>query len=105
MKAAEVAEALRDVYDPELGIDIVSLGLVYAIHTGEGIDIEITTTTAACPMGAALLEMAEAVLRQRFPGHRVSAEAVFDPAWDAEMLTGEARSWLGLPERVDYNEN
>ena len=99
MKAAEVAEALREVYDPELGIDIVSLGLVYGIHTDDGIKIEMTTTTAACPMGAALLEMAEVVVRQRFPGAQVSAEAVFDPSWDAEMLTDDARSDLGLPQR------
>ena len=99
MKTAEVAEALRDVYDPELGINIVSLGLVYGINTDDGIGVEITTTTAACPMGAALLGMAEAVLRQRFPGRRVRAEAVFDPAWDVEMLADDARSALGLPLR------
>jgi metal-sulfur cluster biosynthetic enzyme len=103
MNATEVAQALREVYDPELGIDIVSLGLVYGIHTDNGIRIELTTTTAACPMGAALLEMTEAVLRQRFPGQLVRVEAVFDPAWDAEMLTGEARSWLGLPPRPGKN--
>jgi len=103
MNAADVAQALREVYDPELGIDVVSLGLVYGIATNDGIAIELTTTTAACPMGAALLEMAEAVVRQRFPGQPVRVEAVFEPPWDAEMLTGDARSWLGLPERRGTN--
>jgi len=100
MNLAQVAAALRDVYDPELGIDIVSLGLVYgiAVDGGEGV-VTMTTTSPSCPLGSVIIESAEAVLRGVFPGEIVLVETTFDPPWRAEMADDAARDWLGLPSR------
>ena len=104
MKTKEIAQALRQVFDPELGIDIVSLGLVYDIHSearqkGDEIHVAVTTTQQSCPMGPAIFDMAETVLQHKYPDADVFIDAVFDPRWDVAMLTGEARKWLGLEAR------
>jgi len=102
VKSAEIGEALQRVFDPELGIDIVSLGLVYDIQTvGEdAIEVAITTTSQSCPMGPALFDMAETVLQYRYPDATVRIRPVFDPPWDVSMMTAPARRQLGLPEQV-----
>jgi metal-sulfur cluster biosynthetic enzyme len=100
MNVARVAAALRDVYDPELGIDIVALGLVYGIAVDHGETVvTMTTTSPSCPLGGVIIESAEAVLGNAFPGEKVSVETTFDPAWNAEMADDRARNWLGLPPR------
>lgn len=98
MTPSEVADALTEVYDPELGVDIVSLGLVYNIELVENtIRVSMTTTSRACPMGPALYEMALAVLGSRFPSRRIEVDPVFFPPWDVIMVAGSARGFLGLP--------
>lgn len=97
MKTTEVAQVLRHVFDPELAIDIVSLGLVYDIKV-DGVDVAVkmTTTTSACPMSDALLGMAEAVL-WHLPGEgRRHVELVYDPPWNVRMATPAALQHLGL---------
>lgn len=97
MKSAEVADALGEVYDPELGIDIVSLGLVYAIDISEGhIRVDLTMTSEHCPMGGLILEGAGQAIDQRFPGSEVEVHYTADPPWDPRMLDGAARRRLGL---------
>ncbi len=101
VKTGDVAQALRQVFDPELGIDIVSLGLVYEIHPeqrdgNDEIHVAVTTTQQSCPMGPAIFDMAETVLQHKYPDADVFVSAVFDPPWNVGMLTGEARRWLGL---------
>jgi len=97
MTTAEVAHLLAHVFDPELGIDIVSLGLVYGIEvSAEDVAVRMTTTTPACPMGAALQSMAEAVLA-RLPGAGARrVELVYDPPWNVRMATPAALRHLGL---------
>ena len=64
----EILAALRAVIDPELGINIVDLGLVYAAaHSAHEIDIALTMTTPACPLGEMMTEEIKLVLRDRFP--------------------------------------
>ena len=100
MKQSDIARALQQVFDPELGIDIVSLGLVYDIQAepDDQIDVSITTTTQSCPMGPALFDMAETVLQYRYPDADVRIHATFDPPWDVGMTSAAAREELGLPE-------
>jgi metal-sulfur cluster biosynthetic enzyme len=88
------------VYDPELGIDIVALGLVYgiAVDHGEAV-VTMTTTSPSCPLGSVITESAEAVLRGVFPGESVLVETTFDPPWNVGMADDRARDWLGLPPR------
>ena len=97
MKTTEVAEVLRHVFDPELAIDIVSLGLVYGIEVdGADVTVRMTTTTEACPMAGALHGMAEAVL-WHLPGEgKRRVELVYDPNWSVRMATPAALRHLGL---------
>lgn len=97
MTAEEIREALRDVLDPELGIDVVSLGLVYAIETDDGnVRVRMTMTTPACPLGESLTAEAEATIWRRFPGARsVTVELVWEPEWRPSMMSAPVRDRLG----------
>lgn len=92
-----VREALRTVIDPELGINIVDLGLVYSIQAaGPSAAIEMTMTTPACPMSTFLRDEARKAVQAAFPVLReVNVELVWAPAWKPEMMSDEAKLLLG----------
>ncbi|HMO53724.1 MAG TPA: iron-sulfur cluster assembly protein [Tepidiformaceae bacterium] len=81
----EIEEAtliLRDVIDPELGLDIVALGLVYAVDVSpDEVRVAMGTPAPMCPMGEVLLSSAEQVLRRRYPARAVTVELVSEPPW------------------------
>jgi metal-sulfur cluster biosynthetic enzyme len=94
----DVREALRDVYDPELGINIVDLGLVYDVRVDAhgDVDIEYTLTTMGCPIGPLIEDQIRALLAQ-LPGvGEVRPEMVLRPAWSPEMMSDEAKAALGI---------
>jgi len=95
----DILTALKAVIDPELGINIVDLGLVYhAARNADGIDIALTMTTPACPLGEMMTEEIKLVLRDRFPAlPDVHVELVWDPPWSPELMSEEARRQLGMP--------
>lgn len=88
--------ALRRVIDPELGVNVVDLGLVYeARREGDVAHVAITTTTPACPLHETLIEDARAVC-EAIPGIReVQVRRAFDPPWTPERMSDEAREQLG----------
>jgi metal-sulfur cluster biosynthetic enzyme len=93
----EVLEALRNVHDPELGINIVDLGLVYGVELdGDTVHITYTLTTMGCPIGP----MIEAEMRQFLSGvegvSNVEAEMVLRPPWTPEKMSDEAKAALGF---------
>ena len=94
----DVLAALKTVIDPELGINIVDLGLVYhAARNAHGIDIALTMTTPACPLGEMMTEEIKLVLHDRFPDTPdVRVELVWDPPWNQGMMTEAAKLQLGL---------
>ena len=94
----DILAALKTVIDPELGINIVDLGLVYhATRTANGIDIELTMTTPACPLGEMMTEEIKLVLRDRFPElPNLRVEIVWDPPWSPELMSEESRRQLGM---------
>ena len=94
----DILAALKAVIDPELGINIVDLGLVYqATHNPNGIDVAFTMTTPACPLGEMMTEEIKLVLRDRFPGTPdVRVELVWDPPWSPELMNEESRRQLGV---------
>ncbi len=94
---ARVMDALRVVYDPELGINIVDLGLVYGIVIDAGVvNIEYTLTTMGCPIGP-LIESQMADVIGALPGvTEVKADLVLRPAWSPEMMSDEAKAALGF---------
>jgi metal-sulfur cluster biosynthetic enzyme len=93
----DVREALRDVVDPEVGINVVDLGLVYGVEVDEGhVRARMTMTTPACPLHGYLTTMAESAIRTQVPEVRsVSVELVWDPPWSPEMISEAARRQLG----------
>ncbi|MCF8477217.1 MAG: metal-sulfur cluster assembly factor [Pseudolabrys sp.] len=94
----DILAALKTVIDPELGINIVDLGLVYcAIRNANGIDIALTMTTPACPLGEMMAEEIKLVLQSRFPNvPAVRVELVWDPPWSPDLMTEESRRQLGI---------
>jgi metal-sulfur cluster biosynthetic enzyme len=94
----EVTEALKTVNDPELGIDIFNLGLVYEVEVNESNDVKVdfTLTTMGCPIAP----MIEDEIKQATAGiegiGEVTAELVMYPPWSPEKMTPLARSALGF---------
>jgi metal-sulfur cluster biosynthetic enzyme len=86
-------EALKAVLDPEIGINIVDLGLLYEVSKdGKGrVDVEMTLTTMGCPLTELLHQQCTLVLT-RLPGvEEVEVNFVFSPPWSTEMISDEAR--------------
>lgn len=92
----EVVRALRDVLDPEVGIDVVELGLVYGI-TIEGAEVRVRLgmTAPTCPLAEHLAVSAERAIALGVPGVRAVVEIARDPAWTPEMMAPAARRRLG----------
>jgi len=92
-----VREALRAVDDPEAGMNIVDLGLVYGVEVANGaIGIDITMTTAACPMADMIVEdVRTAVASVAPPGARVEVRLVWDPPWTPDRMSGIAKDHFG----------
>jgi metal-sulfur cluster biosynthetic enzyme len=93
----DVLQVLRGVNDPEIGINIVDLGLVYrAEHGPDGIEVALSLTTPSCPLGEMLVEEAREALHQRFPdAPSVHVELVWDPPWSPDRMSEAARRQLG----------
>jgi len=98
----QIIAALRTVLDPEVGINIIDLGLVYAIDSKDGkILLQMTMTSPACPLNAYLQESAERAIRARLPETlSVEITMVWQPAWDPSMMSQDARRQLGWRESV-----
>ncbi len=94
----DIRTALKAVLDPELGINIVDLGLVYhADRRNNVIDIALTMTTPACPLGEMMSEEVKMVLRDRFPDAAdVRVDIVWDPPWSPELMSEDSRRQLGI---------
>lgn len=89
-------EALRSVIDPELGVNIVDLGLVYGLEReGEVVRLQITMTTPACPLTGAIEDAVEAALKALEGVARVDLQWVWEPPWDPSMMSESARARLG----------
>ena len=95
---AQVQEALASVYDPEIPVNIVELGLIYRcdIVAGDVVQIDLTLTAPGCGMGPVLVEdVKRRVARVPFVSD-VVVQLVFDPPWSRDMMTEEAQLALGI---------
>lgn len=92
-----VRETLKQVIDPELGINIVDLGLVYDLAVQDGqIRVTMTLTTPGCPLGPYIKEQVFRSLWQAFPDtHSVKVELVWDPPWGPHRMSPSARQQMG----------
>jgi metal-sulfur cluster biosynthetic enzyme len=98
-----VRTALKNVIDPEIGLDIINLGLVYNIDVhdqGQKVDVDMTLTTPACPAGPQIIEQARreiGALRDVYADlSEVNINLVWTPFWNPSMMTEDAREELGF---------
>lgn len=96
MTEDDVREALREVIDPEIGVNIVDLGLVYGIAVDNGdVFVTMTMTSPACPLRDYLQDLVESSVRSRLPSaHSVAVEIVSEPPWTEDMMSDAARRQL-----------
>lgn len=92
-----IIDALRQVIDPELMINIVDLGLVYAVNHGDKkVQIDMTLTSPACPAGPQIVQQAKMVL-EKLPGiEDAQIKLTMSPPWTPDRMTDEARDQLGI---------
>lgn len=104
---SNVILALKQVYDPEIPVNIYDLGLIYELHINKEheVALKMTFTAPNCPMADQVMaEVKESV--EDVPGVKgCSIELVFEPAWDRSMLSDEARVELGLDGDFDSDES
>ena len=93
----EVIEALHQVEDPELGMDIVDLGLLYDVEVeGSRVRVSYTLTSMGCPAGVMIQEDIDRVVRE-LPGvEEVESELTFEPPWSPERMSEDAKFILGF---------
>ncbi len=93
----EVFYALMNVYDPEIPVSIVDLGLIYdvQISSGNNVSIKMSLTTPGCGMGAMIASQAEQAVKD-IGANNVLVEVVWDPPWNPDMMSDEARQKLGI---------
>jgi metal-sulfur cluster biosynthetic enzyme len=89
--------ALRSVKDPELNVNVVDLGLVYAIEThADQVDVEMTLTSPACPVGPEMLRNAVTALEKVQGVTKANVKLVMSPPWSPDKMTDAARDELGF---------
>ncbi len=93
----EVMDALRTCYDPEIGLSIVDLGLVYRVEIdGEKVKVDMTLTAPGCPLQAMIAQDAHAKILALSGVKEAEINLVWDPPWTPDRLSPEAKKYLGL---------
>ena len=93
----EVMEALRQVEDPELGMDIVDLGLVYDVEVdGQRVKVLYSLTSMGCPAGPLIAQDIDSAIRQVEGVEDVELELTFDPPWTPDKMSDDAKFILGF---------
>ena len=93
----DIKEALREVYDPEIPVNVYDLGLIYDVQLNEGqVYVQMTLTAPGCGMGPYIAQNAEWRIAEIEGVEDVEVEMVFDPPWNPEMITEDGKKLLGL---------
>ena len=93
----QVVDALRGVEDPELGMDIVELGLLYDVEIeGPKVKVIHTLTSMGCPVGPMIQENVDQIVRQMPEVEDVEVELTWDPPWSPEKMSDDAKFILGF---------
>lgn len=93
----DVLTALKGVYDPEIPINVVDLGLVYDVRVTDGdVYVQMTLTFPGCGMGPQIAQQAEWAIQDLEGVEEVNIEMVFDPPWTPDLISPDARSQLGI---------
>jgi metal-sulfur cluster biosynthetic enzyme len=93
----DIKLALRDVYDPEIPVNVLDLGLIYDIKVNGGqVYVQMTLTAPGCGMGPYIAQNAEWRIAEVDGVVDVEVDMVFDPPWNAEMITEDGKKLLGI---------
>lgn len=94
----QVRNILKFVIDPEVEVNIVDMGLIYKVeYDGEKkVDIEMTLSTPACPIGDAIVLNVKEAIIGKFPDFEVEVKLVFDPPWTPDKVSEAGKQILGL---------
>jgi len=93
----DVMKVLKECYDPEIGISLVDLGLIYDVQVkGDKVHIKMTLTTPGCPMHAHMVNDVEQKVKKMKGVKGVKVELVWDPPWTPERMSKEAKKNLGF---------
>jgi len=93
----KIFELLKEVLDPEIGLDIVSLGLVYDVKIDENsIEVTMTLTTPGCPMHSSITDWVNNLLKKAAPDKDIKVNLVWEPQWTPALMTNEAKAKLGM---------
>jgi metal-sulfur cluster biosynthetic enzyme len=94
---ATITAALERVVDPEVALNIVDVGLVYGVSVAAGrVDVQVTMTSAACPVTDVIVEDIEFQLDQSLPQDlKIHVELVWEPPWTAQRMSARARQFMG----------
>jgi metal-sulfur cluster biosynthetic enzyme len=94
---AAILETLRQIIDPEIGCNIVDLGLIYSIRiNGAKVDVTMTLTTPGCPMQESMARGAQNALLNHPGVDEVQVGVVWDPPWEPSMMTDLGRAMTGV---------
>jgi metal-sulfur cluster biosynthetic enzyme len=93
----DVIEMLKNVYDPEIGVNVVDLGLVYDVDIdNQVVNVKMTLTTPGCPLHDTLSRTAEMAIETLDGVKEAHVDMVWDPPWTPERITDEGRRLLGI---------
>lgn len=91
-------QTLSSIIDPELGINIVDMGLIYEILFLENrsLDLKMTLSSKACPLGEYILNAVQTALENSFPNYQIDIQLVWEPSWSIDSISEEGRILLNL---------
>ena len=93
----DILETLKTVYDPEIPVNVVDLGLVYDVQVNDNdVYVQMTLTFPGCGMGPYIAQQAEWAIQDMEGVEEVEIEMVFDPPWSPDLISEEAKAQLGL---------
>jgi len=96
-EAALIYEKLKEIYDPEVGINIVDMGLIYSLDIIDNkVEITMTLTSPGCPAGPQILSQVDNQVKTFADVEDVDIKVVWSPPWSPDMLSEEARDQLGI---------
>jgi metal-sulfur cluster biosynthetic enzyme len=92
-----VLEKIKEIIDPEIGINIVDMGLIYEVDIDDTtVDIKMTLTSPGCPAGGQIINGAQHVTQQLDGVEEVNIEVVWNPRWTPELMSEDAKDELGI---------
>lgn len=97
VKSGRALTALEEVLDPEIGLNIVDLWLIYQVdfdETEKMVFVSMTLTTQFCPMGESIRDQVLSVLEENFPGYNIQIHLVFDPPWSSALISENGKKFL-----------